>query len=337
MAGPISDELWAYLVKKHYVAEYVDGTMSAEDVAREVRDMRRAVGRRSAARPDAPKMLTEKGGKAQASASEVRQSVIAQIVAKDAAKQIDVKRFREEALGGDLLQWAEVADWIDRQRQADGEPTNWVDAPLPPGVGLGHLENAIFGHEDHIPVRFPRAGRALQHDFGYRYLLYGLPDHDQRRSVAVTVGGVLDWLRLISERLGRRFSWEPAQATVFVLTGLPPAVEPYHAVVEFIYSFPVLSRMRISVDPTLSAHELRSLYSETRKWLIGNRFRPQTEKHLRLALAAAERDDEETWEDVWRKWNAEADHSGWTYASAEHFARDAREALKRLLNPGFSE
>lgn len=335
--GEISDELWEYLIRKHYVSEYVDGSMSAEDVAQEVRDIRQATGRRSGVRPTAPKMLTEKRGRATTSALEVRQTVIAQIVASYAAKQIDVKHFRDKALGGVLLQWAEVANWIDRQRQSDGEPTNWVDAPLPPGVDLGHLEDAILGRADHIPVRFPGAASALEHGYGYRYLLYGVPDHDRRRSVAVTVGGTLDWLRIISQRLGHRFAWEPAQATVFVLTGLPPAVEPYRAEATVIYSFPVLSRIKITVDPALSSHELRRQYSEVRQWMIGERFRPQTEKHLRLALVAAERDDEETWEDAWRKWNAEADNSDWTYDSEEHFARDAREALKRLLNPGFPE
>lgn len=61
--------------------------------------------------------------------------------------------------------------------------------------------------------------------YGYRYreLAYAVPGvaHVRRRRTAV--GGVLDDLGLISNRLAETYEWQAAQATTFVLTGIAPA------------------------------------------------------------------------------------------------------------------
>jgi len=52
-----------------------------------------------------------------------------------------------------------------------------------------------------------------------KLLAYGVPEDPWQRLVKITVGGALDRLRHVSEYLAKRYGWENAQATLFILTG----------------------------------------------------------------------------------------------------------------------
>jgi hypothetical protein len=42
--------------------------------------------------------------------------------------------------------------------------------------------------------------------------------------VAVTADGALDRLRVLAETLAKVYGWTPAQASIFVLSGVPPLI-----------------------------------------------------------------------------------------------------------------
>src|SRR5215471_1505489 len=64
-----------------------------------------------------------------------RTQILTRIIADDAAQDPAVIGFRDEVLGGVLLDWKEVQDWIRQQQEKEqGRPRMFLcDVPLPPG------------------------------------------------------------------------------------------------------------------------------------------------------------------------------------------------------------
>jgi hypothetical protein len=56
-------------------------------------------------------------------------------------------------------------------------------------------------------------------------LPYLVPGSEWVQWAAVALGGVLEQLRTLAERLAWEHSWQEPMATVFVLTGEPPAFD----------------------------------------------------------------------------------------------------------------
>jgi hypothetical protein len=174
-----------------------------------------------------------------------------------------------------------------------------------------------------------------------RFLAYGLPNESWVRHVPTGAGGVLDLLRGLSERLSQRYEWDPAQASVFVLTGKAPLMEPLRAVVRFNDTVPVASRIDMRIDPAMPPREVADYYAAVRQRVLGRnesaRHRNLTDKHAHLALVA-EQPDSIAWEERLRVWNKSwrKQHPEWVYKRLNMFKRDARVARNRLLAPEYS-
>ena len=109
----------------------------------------------------------------------------------------------------------------------------------------------------------------------WSHLSYGTPDCDYLKYARVKAGSVLDDLRKTCEDLSKRYSWLPEQATVFVLTGIVTIYSLARMTRIYKATFPVTSRIEISVDPMVTAEELAEYYRPFRQRMMpGKRNRP---------------------------------------------------------------
>lgn len=152
--------------------------------------------------------------------------------------------------------------------------------------------------------------------------------------MAVADGGTLDRLRAVSEYASQRTGWTKAQATVFILTGLPPLVKQMRA--ELIErDIPRLSRVKLEIDPGMSPREVADEYRRVRQYLVGKRHRDLTDKYLQLATFTLTELRGATLDARMHAWNDT--HPDWAYAFPSMFGRDAQLAQQRLLGITRSE
>ena len=163
-----------------------------------------------------------------------------------------------------------------------------------------------------------------------RYVIYAVPGGGGLRSVETRVGGVLERLWVLSDDLEQTFHWSPAQATTYVLTGIPPVIETMASYVDRRNAVPALSRITITADPALSPHEVAEQYRQLRQAFIGARHRDLSGKHLALAAFLARRPKANLkWAELMAEWNGE--HPDWVYTQPTNFGRDCAQATRRLL------
>jgi hypothetical protein len=308
---PLTAAEWDYLVQEGYAQEIADGYEGAiVGAISAVEKGRRAFGRTAAASHEyRPRFLYSRFAKE-------RREALALLVAEEAAGRKDVQTFRHEVLGGELLTFAGVAEWVEGMAAADGRPTHYVTAPIPEERQLG---------EPMALSEAPQSGRLeLLH-----YLIEG---SDWIHKKPTKAGGVLDRLRLLSETVARVFDWWPAQGSVFVLTGLPPERASVRMSVKTSVVMPALSRVDLEIDPTTSPSEVAQVYRTIQTDVLGGRqFRSQGEKHLNMAVFVHRHRPRPTWAKLMKAWNQE--HPEWAYEDWRRFQRDAKAAHERLIEP----
>jgi len=146
-------------------------------------------------------------------------------------------------------------------------------------------------------------------------------------------------LYLLSEEIGKKYSWIKGAATMFVLTGQEPEVFPLRASGRITYNWLPASRITLVIDPWVSPDEVRDLYHHVRKsdsyFGADANLRPQLEKALLLAEFSITCTDDESGTEQVQRWNTE--HPEHAYPDgvrvAGNFRRDMRQAVDRLLNP----
>lgn len=249
-----------------------------------------------------------------------RADVVSLLLAVDAGRRDDVRLFRSDALGGEVLPLDGVDGWIRAHRE---EPTFWVRVPL----GAQKLHVGADGDARIAPrVLISRVQASSWEEVRLEYV----DEHRVAQTVAVTVGGVLDDLRAMSETLSRTYAWTRAQATVFVLTDAVPLLEEIRVRTDG-RSNPAASRICLEVDPTVPAARVAGAYRREQQRLLVSRPRPLGEKSLELARFVAVSDPDLTWRERLDAWNAA--HPEWAYARdrVQNFHRDATAARRRLL------
>ncbi len=166
----------------------------------------------------------------------------------------------------------------------------------------------------------------------FKSLDYGVPDDSWSRSIPIRADGLLDTLRELGENLYKRFRWDQGQAILFVLTGNTPLVDLMKGEVSITAPFGALSRINLTVDPSVSPSEVEAYYRKLRG--SKRRHKRITEKHLTLAIFFATRSDGETWSQMMKAWNEQYSEQDWAYEADDvrNFARDCTSAQKRLLH-----
>ena len=197
-------------------------------------------------------------------------------------------------------------------------------------------------------------------------LEYTVPDDPYSHIAWVVDGGFLGGLCRISEQLAEEFRWHQAEATSFVLAGVPPVVRRISGGIAF--NLPdALFRIHLSIDPALTPKEVAAEYARIRGGIIHDkRTRTLNDKNIELASFAATEGIElalvdkrqlgkfrfrlvppkgKWWDKLiedWNKacpedWDKTNPDEKWRYASTDirHFKRDCRRVLQHMLYPGY--
>jgi hypothetical protein len=310
---------WQWLDSQGILSQRRTGQITSAGVVEKIRQGRRAFGTNS---PKPPSLERDRGGKTSGS----RLQALSQIVARYAGDDPGVQKFRKEILKEGLLPRDKIEEWIKGQAQEDGPHTIFLKVPLP------RTHKLLFGADG----LFPSEPLTVSQDWpAYETQLESLfyPGSDDFvRSVSVSMDGVLNDLRYLSETLAERYGWQPGQATEFILTGTTPAIVPFELGFKMRMSNPSLSRVTLTLDPALSPQEVAEYYRQYRRQVLGSRYRSLSEKHITLALFKSSRPAEETNAEAMKAWNKE--YRKWRYRQETNFGRDAQVALRRLLSPG---
>ena len=266
-----------------------------------------------------------------------RTKVLEEIAAAHASEDSQVAQFRKEVLGGRLLKAQDIQEWINKERDKERERSAiFLDAvPLPPGH-----DTRVGAHGGIVPD--PPISVGEEHPAGRQrvdLLEYGTPDSALAWRVPVAHGGILARLHHLSTTLAQRYYWQPAQATAFVLTGLPPVLRTIDATWEDTSFFQTqagsvtaLSRLVLTIDPTLSPKEVHNFFQAIRQRILGAKWRDLNESQLALARFALPRIQEEPWEQCLAAWNTEFPQESYK-EDLGHFKRDCQHAIKKLLAP----
>lgn len=316
----VTDSMWTYLVRMGFVGEVVDERRNIEYLANEVRQLREAAG----GSDESPKMA---GQRRPATVSQTNWA-LSQLVAKLANADEDVERFRDEVLGGDLLQWSELEAWVAGEAKVAGPPTVYLTVPLPAATDLNRNAQGRL-----------TLSRSLRSFSQYRVqtevLKYAGPDDEWIRLVPITAGSVLDRLRRLADGLAGAFGWQAGQATIFVLTAITPLIAPIQvrtqtAPVHAGNWHPWARRVTLEVDPAVPVELVARSYRSARASIGLGRSRTLSEKHAALAAFCADRESE-GWPSRFTEWNRR--HPKWRYLHKSNFRRDAIRAEHRLLAP----
>ena len=337
--GRLSESQWAWIVEERWSEEIEIGCLSAREVAAKIKKMWQVMGAGpKGSEPSATEMLTKDRAESRDS-RERRRIAVSRLLAIEAGNDIYVRGFREMHLGSppaDLLSWDEVEGWIEAQAAEAGEPTWFLEVPVPADLVIrGDAERRTF------VLSAPATTKEVPEvSTRWSYLAYGGPQSQHVQHAPVKADSVLDELRKITEDLVKRYAWKPEQATVFVLTGIVPLVSLARLTRTYSAALPVTSRIEISVDPMVTAEELAEYYRPFRQQMMpGRRNRALDAKHTELAIFAASRDPQEPWQETVAAWNdsVRTEHPDWRYGEMQkpNFRRDVSQARERLLHPPY--
>jgi hypothetical protein len=359
LRGHLSDEEWADLVERQSEHEVLNGWSTVAEVADHVRRMRRVYGRR----PHPVEDQTQ--GLRSPEAVSARIDALSAIYGHWAHDESEVRWFRTSELvehgtakfrayiDGEgpypdfrLVDAAQVEDWVQKQFRA----------AAPDGDGRRHVETLIS-------QTMPDGPRKVKN-------LWYIAD---RQECALTVDArcALGTLAQIADNLAERYQWKPSEAATFVLIGRVPEVFVYIGSASIRHGENAAStRVTMVLDPFLTPQQVAEVYARLR-----GRFSPQRSmsvKHYRLAQHVGphvrsyvdqparvarpgrrprpgptglawfiEPVEGHSWQSLCRSWNErygdERTGAGrnWRYDAVRNFNRDSKDALTRLLYPGW--
>jgi hypothetical protein len=264
-----------------------------------------------------------------------RREAISEALAAIARQSHEVISFRREVLNDTLLEISAVDRWL-KDHQSEGAYPHAILVRLKEGFDLGLDDDT--GRWKLEPPLSSMGPETIEGPVAVDLLEYAMPDNRWVRRIPIGRDGTLRKIYAIASDLSRKFSWQQAQATVFLLTDLTPLVETesieirYPPVVTLPYGgqspLTCLLRVVIAVDPMMTPRQLAEKYAEIRTKLRTSKRRLQTEKHLRLALFAITHHSLSG--DEMREWNK--NFPNWKYSRVALFSRDAKTARTRLLH-----
>jgi len=249
-------------------------------------------------------------------AASKRWEAVSQLVAVEAGQTPMVIDFRRDVLRGKLLQPDQVERflYILARRQKIKPWVKLYASPEEINAGMIPLTNAT------------------QAAYGYDSLEYTLSGTHQIQRLLVSSKGILGWLLWLSGELSERYLWRRCDATIFVLTDVPPPIEESDYRVDSTRAVPALTRVIMQLDPAMSPREVANLYRQIRLKYFGGRHRSMSEKHVELAKFWSSVEEDAPWKAVMQEWNKL--HPRWAYKREQNFERDCGQARRRLLGQG---
>lgn len=210
------------------------------------------------------------------------------LLAADASRDEDVAEFRRRHLPDGLVDLVDIETWI-RAREDDGD--------------------------HHAPELDLMPDPVLEYPVG-----------DWTRSLLVGFGGVLAELLDLSIALARRYPWQPAQATAFVLTGATPVC---NAIQSTTTTNPHRTTITLEIDPEMSVEDVARAYARSRRAQLGPKPRPISGRTVGLVLAKAI-DSQAADHVLYGRWNRE--HPDDKFESIRAFRQALRDGTRRLLD-----
>ena len=309
-------EVWARLVNEDYVREIWEETAEIEYLEEKYREFSLIL----------EGLLPPPRSAIDAGPRQIRLQILSDLIARKAATEKSVIAFRQQHLTEGLLKREEVVEWITRQAAEEGPASRYLTIAIPDGYDLVRRNGRTFTEP---PLTISDTTMATKIEV--ELLFYSSPDDQWVQTIPVRHGGTLDRLRMLSKALARRFKWQEAQATTFLLTTITPLLSSLRGGFSMALSQRISSRINMEIDPTLTPEEVAKHYKNLRASLIGSRYRSMTEKHLRLAeFYRGHKPEGTTWVALMDKWNDSQDR-GWAYDRFETFARDCKQAWHRLM------
>lgn len=300
-AAPLADREWNLLETQGWAADIKQRRRTPGQAAAMVAQWREAVAGPS------PRLRTD------AIPASVRAEALSFLIAIEARKTEPVIEFRRRILRGKIIpvdrldrwmsviaKYQEAKPWV--KLYASGEEMERGMIPFSTATLVGH---------------------------GYDVLEYVLPPTGEVHRVLVSDKAILSWLLWLAQWLSERFLWKVSDATTFVLCDVPPPIKESDYQVNSQRAVPALTRVELSLDPSMSPREVVALYRQIRFKYFGSRHRPMTAKHVELAKFWASHDTDVAWKDLMAQWNKL--HPRWAYKREQNFARDCGQARERLL------
>lgn len=263
----VPDAVWEYLVDGRYIAEALQDAVHSSPAQWLAGQADKLIQLQGATEPAKP-ILAARRQRRQA-AVPLRLAVTSDLVAAHARNDLSLKSFRAEFLKGGLIKRAEVADWI----QVRKDSASCFHAVLVPIPKTARLECGKDGWECQPSLRQIETLR-IENLAPLLMLDFATPDSEWAQRIPVGRDGVLRTLAELSAALASRYCWQPAQATVFVLTGNvplliantvaiePPTFETFDG--HGMRPMECLSRFVVTVDSRTSPREVAHLYAMAR-------------------------------------------------------------------------
>jgi hypothetical protein len=261
---------------------------------------------------------------------DARAEALSCLIRLQAQEELRVQVFRERHLSAVLLQEAEVVAWVKERSEEEGVPTQFALLPLPRDCQVSVGEDGAVTFSPPVTITNLSGGRI---EVQARMLTYAGPADTRPRRIAVAQGGVLDELRSLSEHLAKRYHWDAAQATIFVLTSLEPRVSISSRSIERRYPLSALDRITLVLDPALTDDQVRHIYKAAKQELVGKsrRNKPIGRKAMVMAVFSRQRRSELSWQQIMDEWNEAAPEH--RYTERRRFEKECTDALQRLLRP----
>lgn len=330
---------WDFLVKTGAAGGYARGEMKLQELERQYLFMESHYD--DYARPS--RAARSGGAAAKSSPTDHRASALAGVLARLAERLPEVQAFRRDVLGGELVDWRQVAGWIRTREPADGGPQTQsftVRGDLP-AFGLSATEGA-----GDLAARWLDAAAAAVGRGDARVVLAGVAAETMRFYDLDDAGGEL-WasvtridpatdlwrLREVARAVEKLYGWSEPWAVHFVLSGLAPPLVTLSVTQEL---GPWGARISARADPRVSPGEVAAAYKRVRAKYRTGPNQPMAQKHAEMALflAAYYETGTRPWKELREHWNTE--HPEWTVTDDSRFIRDATAAWERVTARRFA-
>jgi hypothetical protein len=323
----ITKEVWKLLIDEEAVSEALNDPVHKDPVGWLAKRARRYLNLQDTA---APRPLIKSPRRfRKLKAVPLRLQVVSDLIAAEARHDKRVQAFRSKYMDSHLVEPNSVPDWIERNAAA----TEYDDALI---VRVPKAHTLLTGEIESYPS-FTVTPDMIEQVAPSIVLAFATLDSRYVRRRPVGRDGVLRELADLAEALALKFSWQPAQATTFILTDYVPLLgQDYVALQSPPYSrwesggkreLNCLFRFAITIDVRRSAREVAQLLAEARQHFNIPRSHSLSEKHMLLASFVAQHGELKP--ELMPLWNRR--HPKWTYKRFSLFSRDARAAKTRLL------
>ncbi|MDT7944437.1 MAG: hypothetical protein RQ985_07835 [Dehalococcoidia bacterium] len=350
---PVNETLWRLLVElgdfAHYVG-YTEAELVEDGLLDELIELYRryeriyragaAAGSRGTASPQGMEAEGHPGGdlaEGEASGTTRRAAAFASFLAALARTEPSVVRYRREVLGGRTLSEGEALRFIESPVLATAPWELLKDL----SCALWEAEGQVWEEDGELVVELtgPVCRRWRGH-IEWRWLRY--PRQGREEAVRVASQSVLGWLGELASRLARRYHWQEAQASWFILVDTPPWVSPVRwRLNNHLTPFFARPTIELIVEPWWPARRLMEDYRRLQRQLgitkgIGEKASGLVAflaDHVRVRHAPESGANPvlelPPWQRLMALWNEI--HPTWRYQDIRHFARDCQAALERVV------